>query len=162
LTVVEGDAAVVPLEGEFDRILLSLVIDHIEEPRPLLKRLSGCISDSGLLIAVVPHPFKDSGWWEKSKIGSAWQFGRFVVKNYFKEGYIEKTREDGSGHTKILGFKSHKRTLETYFQMFSESGFMVTKLLEPKPSSDAHTHAANWDKCSRMPYFLVFCCARER
>lgn len=156
--VLHEDVDNLELHQPFDRILLNLLIDHIASPAPLLRRLARQLKPSGKLVVVVPHPFKDSGHWEKTRRGETWSFDRFVISNYFHEGPITKQREDSLGNVTIPEVRSYKRNLSTYFRMLNDAGLAVDEILEPGVAPNILGQNANVSKASRVPYFLVFVC----
>jgi molybdopterin/thiamine biosynthesis adenylyltransferase/SAM-dependent methyltransferase len=153
-----GDAEDLPRDRSFDCVLLNCLIDHIDDPTELLARCHGALEPGGRLVVAVPHPFKDAGEWEKHAGAAGWEYGRFVVSNYFAQGLTTKTREDEAGHTTIPRITSHRRTVETYFRLMSDAGFAVDALLEPEPRTRRET--ATFRKASRIPYFLVLSCSK--
>lgn len=158
-----GDAMHVSVQDRQDCVLLNLIIDHIIDPTPLLKKVYSWLQDDGIAIVTVPHPFKDAGTWDKSPSDEGWIYNTLMVDNYFTEGPIDKSREDSTGRVVLKGVRTQKRTLQTYFQMLVESGFTVNSLHEPTPSPEngLFDNDAHFAKASRIPYFLVFVCSRR-
>jgi len=160
VTILEGDAATISWGGQFDCILLNLVLDHIEDPAPLLVRCRDSLAPGGRLFSIIPHPFKDGGHWEKAHVDGQWEYQRFVLDDYFREGPISKTREDDQGNVVLRGITSFRRTLSSYFSLLTDAGFQVTRMVEPQPRPGHQTDSVNFAKVSRVPYFLIIECSR--
>jgi molybdopterin/thiamine biosynthesis adenylyltransferase/SAM-dependent methyltransferase len=154
-----ADMADLECDERFDCVLLNCLLDHIDDPRPLLARCHDVLEPGGRLVMAVPHPFKDAGAWQKRGGPSGWEYGDFVVRNYFAEGLITKSREDEQGDTTVARITSHRRTVETYFRLLTEARFAIEALLEPAPQAPRPT--ATFDKASRVPYFLVLSCSKS-
>lgn len=162
INLLQGDAATVEWGSDFDRVLLNLIIDHIKEPSSLLNRVRQCLSPNGEVIVIVPHPIKDAGSWDKESTKGEWSYKHLTITDYFKEGLIEKYREDDKGNTVIERITSYRRTISTYIQMMIDAGLSIEQVLEPKPVEESESYSANNIKASRIPYFLVLRCSVRR
>ncbi len=60
------------------------------------------------------------------------------------------------GETQAFQFPSWSRTLEQWSDLFSEAGFLITRLYEPRPSPEQVTQVPELDDCFRIAYFLIF------
>lgn len=142
----------------FDLILANLVLDHIDRPQEALVKCYNILKKNGTLIITIPHPFKDSGIWIKSKAGAHWDYQSFLVNDYFSEGKQTKCREDAHGNVVIRSITSNKWTLETYFRFILDSGFTIESYLEPRAQAVAGS-PLNF-KSNNIPYFAVFICTK--
>ena len=158
VTLVEGDAATLSFATGFDRVVLNLILDHIEDPAPLLARVRGILAPGGEVVVVVPHPLKDAGKWHRELIGGQWRYEHLVLRDYFVEGPIEKSREDDRGNIVIPRIVSQRRTISTYFSMLVRAGLAVEEVLEPRPPEGTDPCSVSYQKTSSVPYFLVFRC----
>lgn len=158
ISIIQGDACSVQWHGLFDRILINLMLDYLSDERAseLLANCMLSMKKGGRLIAVVPHPFKDSGGWKKRNVLGRWKYEKFIADHYFDEGMMEKSREDSEGNEILSGVKSYRRTVSSYFKLLAGAGFLVEALQEPRPLSVGNS--ANHEKSSRIPYFMVFRC----
>lgn len=159
LTLLHGDALTTDWGGSFDRILLNLVLNHIVQPQGILKKVAASLAPLGEVVVVVPHPVKDAARWHKEFKNDSWTYPHMIIDDYFKEGAISKSREDDAGNVVIKEIHSFRHTIETYFSMLKAAGLQVEDLREPTPAKHDIKHtSANYEKSSRIPYFLVFRC----
>jgi bacteriocin biosynthesis cyclodehydratase domain-containing protein len=143
--------------GPFDDILCLNVLDHVEEPLPLLRGMTRLLADGGQVVISLPHPMKDQGAWHKERVGGRWRYREFVVYDYFEEGAVTKSREDPDGEVVIAAIRTFHRTTATWAQLFIDSGLRVAGLWEPAPDPRyEQSLPILYEKSSRIPYFLVF------
>ncbi|WP_416042526.1 ThiF family adenylyltransferase [Bacillus subtilis] len=159
---VLGDIESIEINDKFNYILCNNILDYLPEINNTLRKLNALLENEGTLIITIPHPIKDGGGWRKEYYNGKWNYEEFILKDYFNEGSIEKSREDKDGETVIKSIKTYHRTTETYFNSFSDAGFKIVSLLEPQPISRvSETHPILFEKCSRIPYFQVFVLKKE-
>lgn len=159
LTLLQGDALTVNWGGPFDRILLNLVLNHIADPRSLLEKVAASLVSSGEVTLVVPHPIKGAARWHKELSNDRYAYPYMIVEDYFREGPTTKSREDDAGNVVIKEINSFRHTIETYFSMLKNAGLQIEEIREPKPPEHgADPLSVNYEKSSRIPYFLVFRC----
>ena len=156
INIIKGDLNELNIKNKFNKILITLVIDHIEHPLEIIKKCKSLLEEDGRLILTIPHPFKDSGYWKKTYINGEWVYNSFQIDNYFNEDKITKSREDNQGNTAIDSISTYHRTLSTYFSIITNSGFSIKDILEPKPNKNITEYSANHYKSTRIPYFLIF------
>jgi molybdopterin/thiamine biosynthesis adenylyltransferase/SAM-dependent methyltransferase len=141
----------------YDLIVCCNVLDHVEDPLPILETFFAGLRATGTLIVTVPHPVKDGGRWSKDTSGDILSYNDFRIAGYFEEGPITKHREDADGNTTIAGIRTVHRTVSTYSRLLAEAGFVITELREPQPDSAlTHDQPIIWAKTSQVPYFLTF------
>jgi bacteriocin biosynthesis cyclodehydratase domain-containing protein len=141
----------------FDDILCLNVLDHVEQPLPLLDAMRDMLADGGRILLSLPHPVKDQGAWRKEHVGGRWRYREFVVHDYFDEGPVTKSREDPHGEIVIAEIRTFHRTTATWVQLFSRAGLLVTGLWEPAPDPRyEQSQPILYEKSSRIPYFQVF------
>ena len=144
-------------EGPFDDILCLNVLDHVEDPSPLLAGMAGLLADGGRIFVSLPHPIKDQGAWHKEHVGGRWRYPEFVVHDYFDEGPVVKSREDPAGEVVIAAIRTYHRTTATWSQLFTDAGLRIAGLWEPAPDPrHAESLPILYEKSSRVPYFQVF------
>lgn len=101
-----SDASLSELEGSFEDVLCLNVLDHLEEPAPMLAELARLVAPGGQVVVSLPHPAKDRGGWRKERIHGRWHYREFVLDGYFEEGPVEKSRENAAGDTVPAGRSS--------------------------------------------------------
>ncbi len=161
IRIVQQDIRKIRWRKRYDVILLNLILDHLKDPEIALRKCRQAIRPEGRLVLVLPHPFKDSGAWERTRVGNEWRYDRFYIKDYFYEGPFSKRREDEHGEIVIQQIQSFKRNLATYVDLLRVSGFRVESISEPRPST-AKSNSLNFSKASRVPYFLILECCPQR
>ncbi|MGG1416255.1 ThiF family adenylyltransferase [Bacillus amyloliquefaciens] len=162
IKTMRGNIESIEVNDTFNYIVCNNILDYLPEIDRTLRKLNMFLKNDGTLIVTIPHPVKDGGGWRKDYYNGKWNYEEFILKDYFNEGLIEKSREDKNGETVIKSIKTYHRTTETYFNSFTDAGFKVVSLLEPQPlSTVSETHPILFEKCSRIPYFQVFVLKKE-
>jgi cyclopropane fatty-acyl-phospholipid synthase-like methyltransferase len=155
MRLVLGDLS--QLDGPFDDILCLNVLDHVEDPPPLLRAMAHLLAPRGRLLVSLPHPIKDRGYWYKQDVAGRWRYPEFVLDDYFEEGPVTKSREDALGNVVIRSISTFHRTTATWVRLFGEAGLTLKGLWEPAPSPGYETtHPTLYEKSSRIPYFQLF------
>lgn len=90
--------------GFFDVVICSHILEHLEEPGDLLRKLNGALSKDGLLIGGVPI-----GLW----IGILW---RKYISHFYKRRHQRKALLDRFGHVTFF-------TLPALKKLLKETGF---------------------------------------
>jgi SAM-dependent methyltransferase len=103
------------IDGEFDCIILKLVLHLIENPKPLLKRLSEHLTDEGYFIISLPHPIDDA-----MNLGIA----------YDKTSQIRHEKEIG-GWKPELKTTMYWRAMKYWVKLFNDLGFVMASVDEP-------------------------------
>ncbi len=144
----------------YDLIVASLVIDHISQPDVFLQNMAKSLKVGGRLALVIPHPFKDSGFWRKDTGNDKQPYNEFVIRDYFYEGPITKKREDENGNTIVASVHSFKRNVSTYFRYLTDAGLQVIDCSEPTVDRNAKIASeVLLAKATTVPYFMMFVCA---
>jgi SAM-dependent methyltransferase len=155
IEVVRGTAEDAPLGAELDLVLLNMVLDHIEDCGQVLRRCHRALRPGGQLIVVLPHPLKDSGYWEERFVAGERRYPALRVTSYFQEGRISKARYAEDGSVAIAEVRSFKRNPPFYFAELCRAGFSVTGMHEPQPPPNERA-SAHFSKASQVPYALIF------
>lgn len=157
IKILHGDLLDLDLRQLFDVVLCNLVLDHIEAPQHLLAKCNRLLKKNGRLIAVLPHPFKDSGYWEKTS--PLQEAETFTVTDYFREGRIIKSRFNEQGEQVIKEISSYKRNIGTYASLLHDAGFCISRIFEPAPA-DKTIQTVQVRRAAQVPYFLVLVCTK--
>lgn len=127
--------------SSFDRVVMALVLHHLEDPVPALRELHRVLADDGRLLVSTVHPTSD--WLRLS--GS-----------YFTDEMIDETWNDG------WRVRFRRAPLETIIDEFSAAGFVVERLIEPRPApAMANEHPKVFRKLSEEPAFIAFQLAKR-
>lgn len=145
--------------ASLDAIICVNVLNHIDRLELVVRKIYTLLKPGGQLIVVIPHPFKDSGYWHKSGLAGSWRYDYYVAGDYMKEGVVVRTREDVNGNVVVKKVVMNHRKVATYFNILTKSGFRVGQLIEPGPKNiSKKKFPVLHEKSSRIPYFLVIEC----
>jgi bacteriocin biosynthesis cyclodehydratase domain-containing protein len=155
--VMLHEGALPPPGGGFDDILCLNVLDHVEEPAPMLAAMAALLVADGRLLLSLPHPIKDGGHWVKQHVGGRWRYPEFLLHDYFDEGLVVKSREGPDGEVVIGEIRTFHRTTASWVRLFGAAGLRIGGLWEPAPDP-RHEQAQPvlYEKSSRIPYFQIF------
>lgn len=134
------------LARPFDYVVSSLALHYVENYQEILAKVASWLSPNGKLIFSVEHPICTAlaaQKWVKDAHGDA---------EYWP---IDHYRDEGLRETSwfVDGVIKYHRTIETYVNGLLDTGFSLTRLLEPEPLSDGEDGL--WAKHRRRPPFLI-------
>jgi ubiquinone/menaquinone biosynthesis C-methylase UbiE len=148
LTLQRADAHFVPLMDEsFDIAVLILTILNAK----LVQEAARVLEPEGLFLFSDTHPIIESkGKWESDGMGA----GR-IIDDYFSHDKREWRIEPVPRQTVTL--KYYTRTIEQCVNMIADAGFKILRIAEPKVGRDVQkSDSLHYDRCSRVPYFIVY------
>jgi ubiquinone/menaquinone biosynthesis C-methylase UbiE len=123
-------------DASFDLILLALAIEYVDDRVSALRELRRVITPQGALVLSRQHPTAD--WLAKG--GS-----------YFESRIVDETWSRG------WHLRYWLTPLETTCEEISDSGFLIERLLEPRPTTEAATlNAEEYERLQREPGFMTF------
>jgi ubiquinone/menaquinone biosynthesis C-methylase UbiE len=148
LTLQKVDARLIPcLDNSFDIavIILTILNDKIIEEAARVLKLGG------LLLISDTHPILEArGGWESNKIGAP-----RVIEDYFSRD--KKRWQIKYGPEQTITLKYYTQTIEQGVNMIADAGFKILRIVEPKPRKDLKkSDPVHYDKCSRIPYFIIY------
>jgi SAM-dependent methyltransferase len=124
------------VDASFDLILLALAIEYVDDRVSALRELRRVLSPSGALVMSRQHPTAD--W--LSHGGS-----------YFDTRIIEETWSKGWQVRYWLA------PLQRSCEEIGQSGFLIERLLEPRPTTEAAAlDADEYERLQREPGFMTF------
>ena len=130
-------------DDSVDLVLAPLVMDYIEDWVPVLKEFNRILVREGLFVFSMEHPFTKS-FWHKSD-------------DYFK---VERVELLWGGFGVPVSMPSFKRPLQAVVNSLSRSGFVIEKILEPRPTPEFKEKSPeSYEKLSKQPGFM---CVRAR
>lgn len=116
-------------EGEFHKIVASMVIQDVRDPERALVQLVRHLAPDGDLILAIPHPCYAypagvirKTWWQKI-LGRP---GHFLIQEYALDRKVTVPIQ-GMRHAT----PRHHRTLSQYWQLFERSGLVIREMREP-------------------------------
>ncbi len=107
--------------ASFDVVLSSLVLDYIEDWDALFHEFCRILDDGGRFVMSIHHPFFLD---LKNHIEQI-----ELEKNYFLTQQVEEDWTPAG-----MGIPSYRRPLHAIFSAFSNSGFLIERIVEPKPT----------------------------
>lgn len=114
------------------------------------------LKPGGQFVFSILHPCFSfvKGGWHQDKSGNR---PYFKMDDYFAEG--EETWEWNMSRLKYpFRTKIYHRTLSTYYNGVSSNGFVVHKLVEPRPADDVEDERIA--DSGRVAYYLIFDCGK--
>jgi hypothetical protein len=110
------------------------------------------LHERGRLVFSVPHPCTDTSVreWLRSESGAKLAL---AIDQYFEGG--ESVMHWNMPRLKYQWRTPHwRRTLGEWTELTSSAGFLIRRLLEPRPTRRQVRSNPNLDDCARLPYFL--------
>jgi len=130
-------------DAYFDVVLSPLVMDYIEDWLLVFKEHHRVLKDDGVLVFSVEHPFTKTIWHE--------------AEDYFK---TERGEMTWTGFGVDVVMPSYRRPLEAMIEPLHEAGFLVERILEPRPTEEfRRADPEGYEKVSKRATFL---CIRAR
>ena len=125
--------------GSFDLVIAPLVMDHIEDWRPLFGEFNRVLKGFGLLVFSCGHPFADHD--------------DHPDTDYFAIEYVvDKWR----GFGVPVAMPSYRRPLAPILEALAETGFAIENLLEPCPGEEVRRRDPEaYEKRRRLPSLIV-------
>jgi SAM-dependent methyltransferase len=105
--------------ASFDTILCALALHYIEDWALTIREFHRVLKDNGTAVISMEHPFFD--------------YNFFRSKNYFE---IENVKCTWKGFGRPVEVNSFRRSLNECLSPFTDNGFYIDKLIEPKPTKE--------------------------
>ena len=121
-----------------DIVLSALVFEYLYDWNPPLKEFHRMLKPKGIVILSIQHPFND--------------YRYFRSDNYFE---IEKVGCTWKGFDKPYYVECYRRSLNDVFSPITNNGFLIEKILEPKPVEEfRHIDKTEFESLNKFPIFL--------
>ena len=132
------------IEGNFDLAYSSLVFHYIEDFDKLLRNVHSILNDGGILLFSQMHPI----------ISASYAYSGYFEGDYFAfSSYQEEGRREGHWFKqKVI---SYHRKMSSIINSLSSAGFMIEKISEPIPTSEAIRELPALEKDLTRPTFLI-------
>jgi SAM-dependent methyltransferase len=125
-------------DASFDLVLSPLVLEYVRDWRAVFREFHRVLVAGGHLVVSVTHPFSD--------------FTYFKSNAYFD---IEEVSAEWSGFGRRIRMPSYRRSLEETLSPFGESGFLIERVIEPKPTAEfAAADPRHYEELMQQPCFL--------
>ena len=135
-------------EGEFDVVISSLALHYVERLDLVCRAVQRCLRAGGAFVFSVEHPIFTA------RAEQDWSYGAQGERLHWP---VDHYLEEGPRQTRFLDHDvvKYHRTLATYINTLTDSGFSVTKIAEPPPSPELLEAHPDWRDETRRPMFLV-------
>lgn len=137
--------------GTFDLVTACMSLQDMPAPGRVIHSTSEVLSDHGAMAFSVVHPVNNSwGKWErKDGKRGVW------IADYFRHGrYIvpwDMPRLRNHWSTVSYNF-----TISDWSAMIEDSGLLIQRICEPRPTKSQVKRHPELEACSRIPFFLVY------
>lgn len=110
----------------YDIVLSSMAFHYVKDYEALVKKIYASLKQSGYLIFSVEHPAFTAQGPQQWHYDAEGKIMHFPIDNYYYEGEREAIFLD----EKVI---KYHRTLTSYVDTLLNSGFVIERLVEPKP-----------------------------
>jgi ubiquinone/menaquinone biosynthesis C-methylase UbiE len=125
-------------DASFDVVLSPLVLEYVRDWRAAFAEFRRVLVTGGCLVVSVTHPFFDSTY--------------FATQKYFE---TELVHTEWRGFGPSVRMPTYRRSLEETLNPFVETGFLIERVLEPRPTADfAAADPRHYEELMRKPCFL--------
>jgi SAM-dependent methyltransferase len=129
----------------FDLVLARLSLHYVADLAPIFANVFQALVTGGRFVFSVEHPVItscDRGW----PAGTARQ--DWVVDDYFSTGVRITNWMGGT-------VQKYHRTVEEYFRLLQDTGFLVEDLREAHPQREHFHDKETYERRKRIPLFLI-------
>lgn len=144
--------------NEFDTILSNLVLLNVPCLNDAINEFHRILKVGGILVFSIVHPafnFYGPGSWqmgEKNPETNRREGIYFKIDHYFEEREYERCWKTKQGDSFPEPISFFHRTLSTYLNSLTSTGFRLLDFEEPRPVEDDDF----FDRERRIPFFAVF------
>lgn len=125
-------------DQSFDMILCALALHYLEDWYPTIKDFHRLLKPRGTVVISIEHPF--------------FEYNYFKAKEYFK---VEAVKCTWGGFGKRVEVNSYRRPLDYCISAFTDNGFYIDKLLEPRPVAEFEAlDPKHFKELNEFPAFL--------
>lgn len=125
----------------FDLVISRLALHYVADIVAIFTKVFDAIAPSGKFVFSVEHPVITS-------FDDGWTAGTRIVDNYFKTGLRVTNWLGGT-------VQKYHRTVEEYFHLLQETGFIITDLREANPQREYFQNVETYERQKRIPLFLI-------
>lgn len=136
---------------KFDKAISVLVFGHFnkEEMNEAIRKTFQILKSKGEFVLAVPHPFM-----YVCKPETQWVDFNYKALDYFRSENAEITLYTKNREGFEISAKTH--TIESYLNSLISNGFIIEKVLEPKPTKeDLETYPEMWGEEKILPTYLI-------
>lgn len=133
----------------YDLVVSQLALHYIEDLESVFTNVKNTLKENGRFVFSVQHPLLTSAF--KSMQGKRTDW---IVDDYFVSG---KRVEPWIGENVV----KYHRTIEEYFMMLQNAGFVVEGLREATPIKEFFEDKEEYERRRKIPLFLLFSCVKK-
>ena len=123
-------------DNSVDHVLMALVLHYLQNPVPTLRECHRVLHDKGSVVLSTSHPSSD--W-------------HHLGGSYFTDEMYQETWSTGW----VMTYR--RRPLQTITSEFTEAGFRIDELIEPRPIPAMEAlFPATFERLNREPGFIAF------
>ena len=152
----EANAHELPFgDDEFDVVISSLALHYIEPFDLVCQNTYRCLVSGGELVVSVEHPIFTA------LAAQEWCFGPKGERLHWP---VDDYQKEGPRHTQWMAddVVKYHRTLSTYVNTLIDSGFRISKLLEPQPTREMLNEQPELQDDYRRPTFLMIAAVKNQ
>lgn len=134
--------------GAVDVVISSLALHYVEQFSAVCRSIHGWLSSRGVFVFSVEHPMFTA------RAAQDWCYGPEGERLHWP---VDHYHDEGMRHTSWMAddvIKYH-RTSSTYVNTLIDSGFAVTRLVEPTLTDELLARRPDWIDERRRPMFLL-------
>jgi len=141
-------------EGSFDRVVGCVSMQDMADIPAVVRAVHRVLTTQGRFVFSIPHPATVTPFreWDQDADGNR---GALKVDCYFESGprvlRWEMKRLERHWDTPFWSL-----TIEEWSEILEQSGFLIRRLREPRPSSEVVRRVPALEDCLRLPSFLIF------
>ncbi|GLR16750.1 class I SAM-dependent methyltransferase [Portibacter lacus] len=125
-------------DGEMDVVLCALALHYLEDWTITMSEFFRVLKAGGQLVISIEHPF--------------FEYTYFKSEKYFE---VEHVRAEWGGFGKPVEVNSYRRPLAECINPILQAGFMLEKVLEPKPTEEfKKADRRYYDRLNKFPSFM--------
>ncbi|WP_079508646.1 class I SAM-dependent DNA methyltransferase [Mesobacillus jeotgali] len=139
-----------PHPNQYSLVLSRFALHYLADLGSVFAKVMNSLLPGGRFVFSVQHPVLTSS------AKSAEQSGRrtdWIVDDYFNQG----ERVEPWIGKKVI---KYHRTVEEYFKLLLEAGFVVEDLREGKPRAEKFSSEEEYERRTRIPLVLMFSCRK--
>jgi SAM-dependent methyltransferase len=139
---------------EFDVVISSLALHYVERFDLVCQNIYQCLTSGGQLVISVEHPVFTA------LAGQEWCCGPKGERLHWP---LDDYQKEGRRHTQWMAgdVVKYHRTVSTYVNTLIDSGFRISKLLEPQPRPEMLIEQPDLKDDCRRPAFLLIAAVKH-
>ncbi len=146
---IQGSIQTIPWikPNSIDLVFSAFALQYIKNLKKCFKEVYRILKRQGIFVFSLDHPIWFSGKWKKN---------RFVWENYWNKKIETNWKKRYGVNVKVVFFP---HTVEEIFEALMKAGFLVERILEPKPKKRKNKRRNpnySFKKLSRIPATIIF------